>query len=81
MMMMEAAGTSESSANFYQTTRRNNAEGSHLLSNVVFLYFLFVLRYNFCLTSELYAFTQAFVTSLSVTPAGMAAVLQQWSQR
>jgi hypothetical protein len=28
--MMEAATTSETSVNFYQTTRRNNAEDSHL---------------------------------------------------
>jgi hypothetical protein len=30
-LMMEAANTSETSANFYQTTRRNNPEDSHLL--------------------------------------------------
>jgi hypothetical protein len=29
-LMMEAASTSETSVNFYQTTRRNNPEGSHL---------------------------------------------------
>jgi hypothetical protein len=29
-MMMEAAGTSETSVNFYQTTRRNNPEDNHL---------------------------------------------------
>jgi hypothetical protein len=28
--MMEAANTSETSVNFYQTTRRNNPEDSHL---------------------------------------------------
>jgi hypothetical protein len=28
--MMEAASTSETSANFYQTVRRNNPEDSHL---------------------------------------------------
>jgi hypothetical protein len=28
--MMEAASTSETSANFYQTTRRNNPKDSHL---------------------------------------------------
>jgi hypothetical protein len=28
--MMEAASTSEMSVNFYQTTRRNNPEDSHL---------------------------------------------------
>jgi hypothetical protein len=28
--MMEAASTSETSVNFYKTTRRNNTEGSHL---------------------------------------------------
>jgi hypothetical protein len=28
--MMEAASTSETSVNFYQTTRRNNPENSHL---------------------------------------------------
>jgi hypothetical protein len=30
VLMMEAAGTSEMSVNFYQTTRRNNSENSHL---------------------------------------------------
>jgi hypothetical protein len=29
-LMMEAANTSETSVNFYQTTRRNNSEDSHL---------------------------------------------------
>jgi hypothetical protein len=29
-LMMEAANTSDSSVNFYQTTRRNNTEDSHL---------------------------------------------------
>jgi hypothetical protein len=28
-LMMEAASTSETSVNFYQTTRRNNLEDSH----------------------------------------------------
>jgi hypothetical protein len=31
-MMMEAASTSEMSANFYQTTRRKNPEDSHLIN-------------------------------------------------
>jgi hypothetical protein len=30
--MMEAASTSETSVNFYQTTQRNNPEDSHLLT-------------------------------------------------
>jgi hypothetical protein len=30
VMTMEAARTSETSVNVYQTTRRNNPEGSHL---------------------------------------------------
>jgi hypothetical protein len=30
ILMMEAASTSETSVNFYQTTRRNNPEDSHL---------------------------------------------------
>jgi hypothetical protein len=30
--MMEAASTSETSVNFYQTTRRNNPEDSHFHS-------------------------------------------------
>jgi hypothetical protein len=34
--MMEAAGTSEISANFYQTTQNNNPEDSHLQMNVLF---------------------------------------------
>jgi hypothetical protein len=29
-LMMEAANTSETSVNFYQTTRHNNSEDSHL---------------------------------------------------
>jgi hypothetical protein len=29
-LMIEAASISETSANFYQTTRRNNPENSHL---------------------------------------------------
>jgi hypothetical protein len=29
-LMMEAAGTSETSVNFYQTTRRNNPKDSYL---------------------------------------------------
>jgi hypothetical protein len=29
-LMMEAASTFETSVNFYQTTRRNNPEDSHL---------------------------------------------------
>jgi hypothetical protein len=29
-LMMEAASTSETSVNFYQTTQRNNPEDSHL---------------------------------------------------
>jgi hypothetical protein len=29
-MMMEAASTSKTSVNFYQTTRRNNPEDSHI---------------------------------------------------
>jgi hypothetical protein len=29
-LMMEASSTSETSVNFYQTTRRNNTEDSHL---------------------------------------------------
>jgi hypothetical protein len=31
-LMMEAASTYETSVNFYQTTRRNNPEDSHLHS-------------------------------------------------
>jgi hypothetical protein len=32
-MMMEAAGTSETLVNFYQTTRSYNPEDSHLLTD------------------------------------------------
>jgi hypothetical protein len=32
-LMMKAASTSETSVNFYQTTRRNNPEDSHLQHN------------------------------------------------
>jgi hypothetical protein len=31
-LVIEAASTSETSINFYQTTRRNNAENSHLFT-------------------------------------------------
>jgi hypothetical protein len=34
-LMMEAASTSETSVNFYQTTRRNNPEDSYLQSKSV----------------------------------------------
>jgi hypothetical protein len=33
-LMMEAASTSETSVNLYQTTRRNNPEDSHFLHSV-----------------------------------------------
>jgi hypothetical protein len=35
-LMMEAASTSEMSVNFYQTTRRNNPEYSHLHTLLTF---------------------------------------------
>jgi hypothetical protein len=35
-LMMEAASTSETSVNFYQTTRRNIPEDSHLLLLMTF---------------------------------------------
>jgi hypothetical protein len=46
-LMMEAASTSETSVNVYQTTRRNNPEDSHLhsrrsenlKSHMLFIYF------------------------------------------
>jgi hypothetical protein len=52
-LMMEAANTSETSVNFYQTTRRNIPEDSHLYSHSLFfqlrgrvsypyVYFIFV---------------------------------------
>jgi hypothetical protein len=34
MVMMEAVSTSETSANFYQTTQRNNPEDSHLHTDI-----------------------------------------------
>jgi hypothetical protein len=37
-LMMEAARTSETSLNFYQTTRRYNPEDSHLHSLDLFIY-------------------------------------------
>jgi hypothetical protein len=54
--MIEAASTSETSVNFYQTTRRNNSEDSHLLAYLntqvggpSFEYnFTFKVRYLFC---------------------------------
>jgi hypothetical protein len=33
-LMMEAASTSETTVNFYQTTRRSNPEDGHLYGNV-----------------------------------------------
>jgi hypothetical protein len=36
----ETASTSETTVNFYQTTRRNNPEGSHLHVYVISLFFL-----------------------------------------
>jgi hypothetical protein len=36
-LIMEAAGTTETSVNFYQTTLRNNLEGVHFQRNVVFV--------------------------------------------
>jgi hypothetical protein len=38
-LMMEAVQTSETLVNSYQSTRRYNAEDSHVLSNIVVLYF------------------------------------------
>jgi hypothetical protein len=35
-MMTEAASTSETSVNFYQSTRRNNSEDSHLHPQCMF---------------------------------------------
>jgi hypothetical protein len=37
-LMMEAASTSETSVNFYQTTRHNNPEDSHLDTSASFFY-------------------------------------------
>jgi hypothetical protein len=34
VLLMEAASISETSVNFYQTTRRNNPEDSHLEDNL-----------------------------------------------
>jgi hypothetical protein len=39
-LMMEAASTSESSVNFYQTIRRNNLEDSHLQRSFKLLFIL-----------------------------------------
>jgi hypothetical protein len=35
-LMMDAANTSETSVNFYQTTRHNNPKDSQLLTNFAF---------------------------------------------
>jgi hypothetical protein len=62
--MMEAASTSERSVNFYQTTRRNNPEDSHLYTrrrenlkskNVLLYYYSFGHKFSelftlFCYT-------------------------------
>jgi hypothetical protein len=39
-LMMDAASTSETSENFYQTTRRNNPEDSHLHVQNLFTVFI-----------------------------------------
>jgi hypothetical protein len=45
-LIMEAASTSETSVNFYQTTRRNNPEDSHLQRGALSsLLFRFTLEY------------------------------------
>jgi hypothetical protein len=44
-LMMEAARTSETSANFYQTTLRNNSENSHL--HLVFLLYFQNIKHVF----------------------------------
>jgi hypothetical protein len=38
---MEAASTSETSVNFYQTPRRNNPDDSHLQDSIVYDYGLY----------------------------------------
>jgi hypothetical protein len=41
-LMMEAANTSETSVNVYQTTRRNIPEDCHLREYFIYLYFTFL---------------------------------------
>jgi hypothetical protein len=41
-LMMYSANTTETSVNFYQTTRRNNPEDSHL-QQVTFLYSFIIM--------------------------------------
>jgi hypothetical protein len=55
--MVEAARTSKTSVNFYQTTRRYNPEDSHLLS----LYLVSKRQYHF----QLYLITSRFLAALS----------------
>jgi hypothetical protein len=43
-VMMEAASTSETTANFYQTTRRYNPEDSHLISLISSNFFVTFLN-------------------------------------
>jgi hypothetical protein len=43
-LMMEVARTSETSVNFYQTTQRNNPDGSHL--HFILDNFCFSRRFN-----------------------------------
>jgi hypothetical protein len=48
-LMMEAAGTSETSVNFYQTTQRYNPEDSHLrsvLSKTFSPFSIFFMRFK-----------------------------------
>jgi hypothetical protein len=58
-LMMEAASTSETSVNFYQTTRRNNPGDDHLhsrrrenLKSHIFLFHLHVLIFHEVITRK-----------------------------
>jgi hypothetical protein len=49
-LMMEAARTSETFVNFYQTTRRYNPEDSHLLFIISFAVSIIYINAEFCLS-------------------------------
>jgi hypothetical protein len=67
--MMEAASTSETSVDFYQTTRLNNPEDSHIPSiydlKMLFVYFAKVFVFLCpCRTKEKYLILTQLITTV-----------------
>jgi hypothetical protein len=67
-LMMEAASTSETSVNFYQTTRRNNPEDSHLhnFRRENLKYHLSFSSFSFTFSTFLFFFSFHFSVCFSV---------------